>query len=320
MNYPLISVVVVVRNGEATIRNCVNSLIALDYPRVEIIVVDDGSTDGTGAILAGYEGRIKVISNAASEGPSFARNRAAQEAAGEFIAFTDGDCIAARDWLGQLVACFVDGENVAGAGGSQAVPEDDSTFARTLAGFMSTLGFMTDYLHCAKGISKVEHNPSCNVIYKRESYIRERGFLEGLWPGEDTELDYRLRKKGYELRFNPKAIVYHYRPKDISAFYKAMVRYGWAQAMLVRKYGVFRRIQYVPFFSAAFGVLVVVGLVVNPVSALEAFTGAVALAAAWLSVKAKSLSNGLVYWKLAVILLWAWNLGFVKGLLEKRRI
>ncbi|MGE5309259.1 MAG: glycosyltransferase [Deltaproteobacteria bacterium] len=320
MNEPLISVAVAVKNGQATIRRCVESLLALDWPRVEIIVVDDGSTDATAAELRGFAGKIKVISNAVSQGPSRARNEAAKLARGEYIAFTDGDCIVPADWLRELMECFADHPDAAGAGGSQAVPDDDSDFARDLAGFMSALGFMTDYLHSSRsGIAEVEHNPSCNVMYRRSLYLEEGGFLEGLWPGEDVEFDRRLRVKGHRLYFNPGARVFHYRPRDIRAFRRAMVRYGWAQAFLVRRYGIFRRVQYVPFLCAGSAATACVLSVFYPFVGLWLITAAVLSVPVWFMMKTRDAGRSLRYWRLFFVLMVAWNMGFFKGMMEKKK-
>ena len=100
----------------------------------------------------------------------------------------------------------------------------------------------------SNNIIEVNHNASCNVLYKREPFINEGGFWESLWPGEDVELDYRMRKKGYKLVFNPKGMVFHYRAENFKSFSKMMFRYGRAQGILVKKYGFFRKIHLLPFF------------------------------------------------------------------------
>lgn len=61
-------------------------------------------------------------------------------------------------------------------------------------------------------------------MYKRDTFLECGGFLDELWPGEDVELDYRLKKKGYHLICNPGAVVYHYRPKKLAVFLAMMYR------------------------------------------------------------------------------------------------
>ena len=248
MNQAYISIIIPAKNAQKTIEKCLNSILNLDYKNYEVIVIDDGSEDKTGEILEKYKDKIKIIKNNISLGPARARNMAVKVAEGQYLAFTDSDCLLDRDWLKELVKGFTQ-DNVAGVGGSQRVPEDESEFGKKVFKFMQKIGFITDYLHQTKGkLIPVNHNPSCNVMYKKEIFLKENGFFEGLWPGEDVELDYRLRKKGYQLFFNPFAIVYHYRPSNLKSFLKMMYRYGWAQGFLVKRYGFIRKIQYLPIF------------------------------------------------------------------------
>jgi hypothetical protein len=87
---PLVSVVIPAYNCERFIRDAVDSALAQDYPAIEIIVVDDGSTDDTGALLASYGTRIRLLSQP-NRGCAAARNKGVAHAHGRYIAFLDGD-------------------------------------------------------------------------------------------------------------------------------------------------------------------------------------------------------------------------------------
>jgi len=89
---PRFSVVVPVFNGEATVARAIDSVLAQTWPAHEIIVVDDGSTDGTARRLGEYEGRVTCIRQR-NAGVSVARNRGAEAASGDWLAFLDAD-----DW------------------------------------------------------------------------------------------------------------------------------------------------------------------------------------------------------------------------------
>ena len=98
---PGVSVVIPVHNGESTIPRALASVFAQSYPDYEVIVVDDGSTDGTLAVLAGYGDRIRVIGSV-SRGPSAARNTGVRASAGQYVAFLDDD----DEWMPEkLVQC-----------------------------------------------------------------------------------------------------------------------------------------------------------------------------------------------------------------------
>jgi glycosyltransferase involved in cell wall biosynthesis len=101
---PLVSVIMPAFNAQAFIRQAVVSVLAQDYPHIELIVVDDGSTDGTLQALAEFAGQVRVpvrIESQANAGPAAARNRGLATARGELIAFLDADDL----WLpGKLKA------------------------------------------------------------------------------------------------------------------------------------------------------------------------------------------------------------------------
>lgn len=87
---PLISVIVPAYNCAAYLGSALDSIFAQSYPQLEVLVVDDGSTDGTVAVAQRYGERVRVISQT-NAGPAAARNRGLASARGEFIAFLDGD-------------------------------------------------------------------------------------------------------------------------------------------------------------------------------------------------------------------------------------
>ncbi|MDD5565874.1 MAG: glycosyltransferase, partial [Candidatus Omnitrophica bacterium] len=247
----MVSIIVATKDNAATIVKCITSLLSVDYGTYEILIVNDGSTDMTKELLLQFGQRLKIIENERSLGPAQARNIAAQHAKGRYVAFTDADCIVDTRWLKELLRGFEVFPEAVSCGGVQLLPEDATIFEKKVFVLMKKAGFLTEYIKSsgASSITEVRHNASCNVMYRRDDFLKIGGFLSGLWPGEDVELDYRLRKTGKKTIFNPKAIVFHYRPRQLSAFLKMMLRYGWAQGMLVRRYGFFRKIHLLPALS-----------------------------------------------------------------------
>ncbi len=253
MNNPSVSVIIAVKDSQDTIRAAIGSVLGLEYPGFDVIVVDDGSKDLTPVIIREFGDKIRVISHPTPRGPAFSRNEAVRSSGADIVAFTDGDCIVEKNWLSELVKGF-SGGNAISCGGAQQLPDDATPFERDVFEFMRRVGFVTEYVkNSAKaGISRVGHNPSCTVAYLREAFLRVGGFPEGLWPGEDVELDYRLSREGYIHMFNPKAVVRHYRPKNFKSFLSMMLRYGRVQGILVRMHGFFRPVHYVPLLFTVF--------------------------------------------------------------------
>jgi GT2 family glycosyltransferase len=254
-----IAVIIPAKGFLPRFEKCLTSVLELDYPDFEVIVVDDGIEEAALAVLHKFRDRVKIIESH-GRGPSYARNLAVRETNANYLAFTDSDCIVDKNWLTELLKGFLAYPEAAACGGVQRLPQDAEKFEKRVFLCMKRVGFIAEYMrkgNRTKEIIEVNHNPSCNVMYKREAFLKMRGFLERLWPGEDVELDYRLKKEGFKIIFNPGAVVYHYPAANLRSFLKMMYRYGRAQGFLVRKYGVFRKIQVVPFLSVIFSIFLV---------------------------------------------------------------
>lgn len=304
---PFISIIIPVKNGGKTIKKCLDSLKNLNYANYELIVIDDNSSDATPEILrqypplAGGRGWKIKTQGLTSTGPSACRNLAIKQAKGEYLAFTDADCLVHPEWLNELLKGFEE-EDVVGVGGDQQSPQDETDFGKLVQDFLKTVGFVADYVKKEKKKIETKHNPTCNVMYKKEIFDKVGGFLEGLWPGEDVELDYRIKKPGYKLIYNPEAIVYHYRPDNLSAFCQMMKNYGQAQGFLVRRYGLFRLIHCELIFLLSLVGIFIINLNIGLFCSL--------LCLIMLFIKLKSIK----FMRLFVVTIIYWNLGFVKGL------
>ncbi len=315
--HPLISVVIPVYNSEKTLAACLDSLRRLSWSPVEIIMIDDGSSDASPEILKQYGDAIRVI-RIPNAGPSRARNIGIREANGDFIAFTDSDCIVHPDWLDELYRGFTSPQ-IAGVGGDQQSPENESPFGRLVHEFMKSIGFVADYVKTATQLVKTRHNPTCNVLYQKSALIDAGGFDEGLWPGEDVDLDMKIIRHGHELRYNPAAVVYHYRPDTPVGFQRMMYRYGWAQAYLVRKYGPFRLIHYEPAILIALISFLMALALMSPLSALCLCIAGIAGTFGYFLFKTRSMEKSAAFLSLFFSLLFQWNRGFIQGIFSGRK-
>ena len=310
MNTPKIAVIVAAKNAERTITKCIESLLTVDYPNYEVIVVDDGSQDQPPYLIDRYKNTVKIIT-LSGVGASSARNIAVSQAQADYVAFTDSDCIVEPGWLKALIEGLKESSVPAAAcGGIQKLPDDATGFEKKVYLFMKKTGFVSDYIRMTgtRNIIDVEHNPSCNVMYKKEIFQREGGFLDGVWPGEDVELDYRLRRKGYRLLFTPHAVVYHYKPQKFNSFLTMMFRYGCAQGFLVRKYGIFRKLHFLPVLTIVFLLLFLSACVWNQPLAFALAVGSCFLVLGYsldFVVAAFFLLGGIY-----------WNAGFMRGFLN----
>ena len=224
---PRISVVVCTYNGSRTIRDCLEGCARLDYPDYEVIVVNDGSTDGTAAIAREYD--VRLI-NTPNEGLSGARNTGLSAATGQIIAYLDDDARPDAHWLRYLAETFRTSDHV-GVGGPNIVPDDDPAVAQCVANAPGgpTHVLITDRL--------AEHIPGCNMAF-RVSRLREIGGFDAQFriAGDDVDVCWRLQARGWTLGFNPAAVVWHRRRHSVKAYWKQQLNYGRAEAMLEAKW------------------------------------------------------------------------------------
>jgi GT2 family glycosyltransferase len=220
---PRASVVVCSYNGGSTLDQCLRSLRALDYPDYEVIVVDDGSTDDTRAILARFP-EAKAI-HQPNLGLSAARNVGLHAATGEIVAYTDSDCFADPDWLTHLVD-QLERTGAAAVGGPNLTPEDGWLAACVAA----SPGQPT---HVLESDQVAEHVPGCNMAFRRDALLAINGF-DPLYrkAGDDVDVCWRLQQSGRWITFAPGAFVWHHRRQGPRSYLRQQAGYGEAEALL----------------------------------------------------------------------------------------
>jgi len=242
---PLVSVIVPAYNEGKVVRHCVESILASDYPRREIILVNDGSTDDTLAEMRRFENVPGVIVIAKSNGgKASALNAGLARASGDVIFFVDADGIFARNTISEMLKGF-DSPRVGAVCGNDSPVNLDRLLTR-LANLQTHVG--TGFVRRALSTPNCLPIVSGNVGAFRRSVLDQTGpFLEG-FIGEDLELTWRVHKAGYRVAFQPWAKVYAEVPSTVRGLWKQRVR--WARGLLQtarihhgmffrRKYGLF---------------------------------------------------------------------------------
>lgn len=260
---PEVSVVIPVKDRAEDLRHCLNSLKSLAYPqdRLQVVVVDDGSRDETPAV-AQQLGATLVRSGAVGGGPALARNRGAQEARGEIIAFIDSDCTAAENWLLDLLPAFSDSE-VAAVGGFVDGMHDGSPLDRYEA-VMSSLNLGRREMIGGRG-GDTFYLPSCNLLVRKKAFNAAGGFRTELKVGEDVDLTWRLRDSGWKIQYLPYGIVYHAHRSVVWPFMKRRFDYGTSEGLLNQLHpGRGKKMFLPPLLSLILALLVACPLVVNP--------------------------------------------------------
>ena len=225
--WPKISVVVATYNAAHTLDGCLASLPNLRYPNYEVIVVNDGSTDGSDAIIQRYPFKIITTPN---KGVSAARNEGMRAATGEIVAYIDSDARADRDWLSYLAATFLE-SNVVGVGGPNFLPPEDNWVANCV--YRSPGGPTQVMLND----QAAEHIPGCNMAFWKWA-LEEIGGFDPIFTraGDDVDICWRLLEKGYQIGFHPSAVVWHHRRPSAKAYWQQQVGYGFAETLLEKKH------------------------------------------------------------------------------------
>ncbi len=184
---PRVSVVVPVRNMEAYVGEAVESALAQSPPPLEVVAVDDGSTDGTRGVLAGFGERVRVLPGPA-RGASAARNLGVGEARGDWIAFLDADDL----WYPGKLAL----QAAKAAAGHDFVFTD---YARGPDPAAPGPGRLAGYRHPAEGrvfdrLLRENFVFTSTVLVRRESLVAAGGFDESIHITEDIDLWLRLAR------------------------------------------------------------------------------------------------------------------------------
>jgi O-antigen biosynthesis protein len=226
--WPTLSVVVCAYNAAGTLDECLRHTCALDYPDLEIVVVDDGSTDATAAIVGRHpRARLLPIAHA---GLSAARNEGLRASSGELIAYLDADAYPTPEWPYYLALAF-DGPNVAGAGGPNLPPPSDPRGAHLVARAPG------GPVHVLVSNDRAEHVPGCNMAFWRDALVSLGGFDPVFdKAGDDVDLCWRLLDRGWEIGFHPSAVVWHHRRASARAYLRQQRDYGRSEALVAARH------------------------------------------------------------------------------------
>ncbi len=240
--YPKVSFIIPARNEEKYIRECLDSLLKMDYPsdRVEIIFAEGNSDDRTREIIEEYAEKypnIKVFDNPTGN-TAIGRNICIENSTGEMLMNFSAHTIASKNLLKVLALKLKEQpDDVAGVGCSNISPEKQNFVARVAGaaflGFMAGSGiFMQNAVF--KKEKYVEH--MAFTLYRKEIFQKVGMFDPEFWCGQDAELDIRVKKAGYKILYTPETVVYHFKRDTVKGLFKQLYRYGIARAKMIKKY------------------------------------------------------------------------------------
>ena len=217
---PVATVVVPAHDAAQVLGDCLSALEDQSIPRAEfeVIVVDDGSGDGTGEVAEGFAD-VRVLRQP-QRGPAAARTRGARAARAPIVVFTDADCEPTEDWLAALLEPF-DDPSVVGSKGTYL------TRQRSLTARFTQLEYESKYDRMRR-FSSIDFVDTYAAAFRRSAFLEAGGYDEGfpVPSAEDVDLSFRLAAAGHRMLFSPEATVYHRHPERLRTYLSRKYRYA----------------------------------------------------------------------------------------------
>ncbi|MCL4233915.1 MAG: glycosyltransferase [Deltaproteobacteria bacterium] len=240
--FPFVSILIPAHNEEIVIERTVQAMLALNYPkeRLEIIVVNDGSKDRTGEVVADIAARhrevklVNVPEGEGGKGKSRTLNVGLEHAMGDVIAVYDADNRPEPDSLRYLVANLVEDPKLGAVLGKvRTINRDRNSLTRFInLEFISFQWLMQGGRYKLFNLATL---PGTNYVIWRK-VLDKAGRFDEEAIAEDAELSIRLYEMGYRIKFIPYAVTWEQEPEDVKTFVRQRTRWVQGMTYIVRKF------------------------------------------------------------------------------------
>jgi succinoglycan biosynthesis protein ExoA len=319
---PCVTLIVPIRNEEASIGDCLDALVNQSFRDLEILVIDGMSNDRTVAIVEEFmakDARIRLVVNE-KRLTQIALNVGLAQARGTFLVRVDGHSLAAPDYVERIVD-HLKSEEFAGVGGTKLAVGGESVMSQVIASALSSrFGVGGSIYHYAQETAWVDHIPF--GAYRVDLLRRLGGWDESLLANEDFELDYRIRRSGGRLLLDPKIRVYWKTSQTLRDLSRQYQRYGRGKAAVARIHPDSLKLRHMfpaAVFLTILGSVITVVILEKPWPLLFNLPYGAFLVAA-LGDRALRKSAGRSPWMVPAVLVtmemsWAW--GFLRDITKK---
>jgi glycosyltransferase involved in cell wall biosynthesis len=315
------SVIVPVYNRPEEIAELLQSLSLQEVKPLEVIIVEDGSTQKCEYIIEAFLGQLEIryffIENI---GQGFARNFGMSKAKGDFFVLFDSDCIIPKHYFSVLEKAILK-RKLDAFGGPDAAGKDFSPIQKAMNYSMTSVLTTGGIRGKLKDVSKYQAR-GYNMGLSKEAFHQSKGFVDPN-RGEDIELSLRLKKLGFRLELIEEAYVYHKRKNTLASFFKQSYSFGQNRINISRFHAdAIKIVHLLPLFFLLFWFCLLLGLFVFPDSALI-ISGIVLLGIWKISILVHStlINNSLIVGVLSVITsfgqLSAYGLGLLSESVKK---
>jgi biofilm PGA synthesis N-glycosyltransferase PgaC len=232
--YPRVSVLLAAHNEESVIGDTIRRLGELDWPEVEILVVDDGSTDSTPQILLEFAraGAIRYVRKEVNEGKAMALNDCFPLVTGELMLVIDADARPHRDVLRWMVPHFVKVPRVAAVTGNPRVVNTTTLLAKLQAIEFSATVSVLRRAQSTWG-RLMTFSGICTML--RRSAVESVGRFKPEMATEDIALAWQLQRAYFDVRYEPHAIFGMEVPETVGAWWRQRKRWGRGMGQVLRR-------------------------------------------------------------------------------------
>ncbi|SFS08868.1 biofilm PGA synthesis N-glycosyltransferase PgaC [Dyella sp. OK004] len=226
-SYPFVTLIVPCHNEGEQVRETIAHLTAQRYPHFEVIAVNDGSTDDTGAqldaLLAEYP-QLRVIHFASNQGKAMGLRMAAMAARGEFLVCVDGDALLDEYATHWLMRHMVSSSRVGSVTGNPRIRNRSTLLGKLQVGeFSSIIGLIKRAQRVYGRVFTVSGVIACF----RRSAVHDVGYWSTDMVTEDIDISWRLQMRHWDIRYEPNALCWILMPETLRGLWKQRVR--WAQ-------------------------------------------------------------------------------------------
>jgi biofilm PGA synthesis N-glycosyltransferase PgaC len=233
---PPVSFIVPCHNEGENAAETIGSLLAQDYPELEVIAVNDASTDNTAAVLdrvARSDPRVRVIHFRSNQGKAMGLRMAALAARHEYLVCLDGDALLERHATRWLMRHFVEGDRVAAVTGNPRIRNRTTLLGKIQVGeFSSIIGLIKR----AQRIYGRLFTVSGVVAAFRKSALHSVGYWNVDMVTEDIDVSWRLQLGHWDIRYEPNALCWILMPETLKGLWRQRVRWAQGGVEVSRRY------------------------------------------------------------------------------------
>jgi len=232
----LLSIIIPTYNRLQRLKQVIAAMECQEYAldNVEVLIISDGSTDGTDAYLSNLKSSLKLVFiSQANAGPAAARNNGIRRASGEYVLFIDDDVVPSPHLIAEHMRLHESRPNLIVLG--PMLNPNDFDMSPWVAWEQTMLEKQYHSMQSGKWIPTARQFYTGNTSLARRHLNEVGGFDERFRRAEDVELAYRLNSLGIEYAFNPQAIGYHYAERSLRSWMETPYAYGRNDVIFMRE-------------------------------------------------------------------------------------